>query len=183
MHPMTVDNLQSAFAGESQAHMRYLIYMAKAEREGFPNVARLFQAIAWAEQIHATSHFTVLRKEAGDAKTTAGAGFGLGSTADNLVAAIEGEEFEVEEMYPAYKAVAELQEETSAVRSLSWAWQAERTHAALYREAKEAVESGNDYEMETVFVCSRCGHTVVGDEAPEECPICRAKRESYQAFE
>lgn len=182
MHPMTVDNLQSAFAGESQAHMRYLIYMAKAEREGFSNVARLFQAIAWAEQIHATSHFTVLRDQAGDAKTTAAAGFGLGSTAENLAVAIEGEEFEVEEMYPAYKAVAELQEETSAVRSLSWAWQAEQTHATLYREAKEAVDAGEDYDIATVYVCSRCGHTVVGEDAPEQCPICGAKQESYQAF-
>lgn len=181
MHPMTVTNLQSAYAGESQAHMRYLIWADKAEKDGFPNVARLFRAISWAEQIHATGHFTVMREVVGAATTTAGAGFGLGPTAQNLAGAIEGEEFEVAEMYPAYKAVAELQGETSAVRSFDWAWQAEKTHAGLYKEAKAAVEAGKDYDIGPVQVCSRCGHTLVG-EAPDQCPICKAKKEMYRAF-
>lgn len=181
MHAMTVSNLQSAYAGESQAHMRYLSYADKAEKDGFPNVARLFRAIAWAEQIHATSQFTLLRAEKGAATTVADAGFGLGRTAENLGIAIEGEEFEVAEMYPAYKAVAEYQEEKSALRSFDWAWQAEQTHAALYSLAKAAVEAGSDYDIGTVYVCSRCGHTIVG-ESPDRCPICRAKK-TYRGFE
>jgi rubrerythrin len=181
MHSMTVSNLQSAFSGESQAHMRYLAYAAKAERDGFPNVARLFKAVSWAEQIHATSHFTVLRGEVGPALTVAGGGFGLGSTADNLAVAIEGEQFEIEEMYPVYKASAEYQGERSALRSMDWAGEAEKTHYALYQEAKEAVEAGNDLELEQIWVCERCGHTVL-DEAPDQCPICKAKQEAYQAF-
>ncbi|MCD6520640.1 MAG: rubrerythrin family protein [Anaerolineae bacterium] len=181
MHPMTVTNLQSAFAGESQAHMRYLIFADKAEKDGFPNVARLFRAIAWAEQIHATSHFNMLRDEKGAAQTVAGAGFGLGSTADNLGTAIEGEDFEVAEMYPAYKAVAELQEEKRALHSFDWAWKAEQTHAALYKEAKKAVESGKDYDIEAIYICPRCGHTVVGT-APDRCPICNAPGEMYKSF-
>jgi rubrerythrin len=182
MHPMTVANLQSAFAGESQAHMRYLVYAEKAEKDGFPNVARLFTGIAWAEQIHASSHFLMLRNEVGDAVTTAGAGFGLGPTAQNLEVAIGGEDFEVAEMYRAYRAVAEEQDEKGAFRSFDWAWKAEQTHSALYKRAKMAVEAGNDMEMDTLNVCSRCGHTLIG-EAPDNCPICNAKKELYRAFE
>ena len=181
MHAMTVANLQSAFAGESQAHMRYLIFADKADKDQFPNVGRLFRAIAWAEQIHATNHFMALRNQVGGAEPRAGAGFGLGPTAQNLAIAIEGEEFEVEEMYPAYYTVAEMQEEKGAVRSMDWAWQAEKTHAALYRLAKDAVENGSDFDIGAVNVCSRCGHTLVSD-APERCPICGAKREQYRAF-
>ena len=167
MHDMTASNLRSAFAGESQAHMRYLIFADKAKKEGFPNVARLFDAIAYAERVHATSHFNVLKD--------------LGQTADNLEAAIGGETYEVEEMYPAFVAVAELQEEKAAVRSNSWALEAEKIHAALYGVAKAAVEDGKDIGVESVLVCSVCGHTVQG-EAPDRCPICNSKREKYREF-
>ena len=182
IHPMTVANLQSAFAGESQAHMRYMIFAEKADRDGFPNVARLFRAISWAEQIHATSHFMVMRDEVGDAQTVAGAGFGWGPTEQSLDLAIGGEEFEVDEMYPAYIAVAETQSEKSAIRSLTWAWKAEQTHAALYKEALEAIKAGQDWQAGTIRVCANCGHTLVGD-APDRCPICNAKAEKYRAFE
>ena len=181
MHDMTLGHLQSAFAGESQAHMRYLIYAAKADKDELPNIARLFRAIAWAEQIHATNHFTVMRDQFGAVQTMAGAAFGLGSTAENLAIAIEGEDFEVAEMYPVYKAAAEFQEERGAARSFDWAWQAEQTHAALYREAKARAESGGDLDIDRVQVCSRCGHTLVGD-APDRCPICNAKQEAYRTF-
>lgn len=182
MHPMTVSNLESAFAGESQAHMRYLSFADKADKDGFPNIARLFRAISWAEQIHATSHFMVLRGEKGPALTVAGSAFGLGPTAENLSAAIEGEKFEVNEMYPAYKNVAVMQEEKAAVRSLDWAGKAEETHAALYKEAKASVEAGKDYDIGTVSVCARCGHTLTGD-APNRCPICEASKASYRTFD
>ncbi len=181
MHEMTTSNLKSAFSGESQAHMRYLIFGDKAEKDGFPNVARLFRAIAYAEQVHATSHFQQLRDEKGPSLTVAGGGFGLGPTAENLEEAIGGEGFEVAEMYPAYKAVAESQGEKGALRSFDWAWQAEKIHAAMYTEAKAAVETGKDYDVGTIYICSTCGHTVEG-EAPDRCPVCNAKREKYKEF-
>jgi rubrerythrin len=181
MHEMTASNLRSSFAGESQAHMRYLIYGDKAERDGFPNVARLFRAIAYAEQVHATSHFQQLRDLKGDALTVAGAGFGLGPTEENLEVAIGGEEFEVNEMYPAYKAVAESQRETGALRSFDWAWKAEQIHAAMFAEAKAAVETGKDHDIRSVFICSVCGHTAEG-EVLDRCPVCNAKREKYVEF-
>ena len=161
MHKMTQANLEAAFAGESQAHMRYLIFADEAEREGFPNVARLFRAISYAEQMHATNHFKALKN--------------LGKTADNLGAAIGGETYEVEEMYPAFLAVAELQEEKSAVRSNSWALETEKIHAGMYGEAKAAVEAGNDAAVGQVYVCSVCGWTGEG-EPPDECPLCGAKK-------
>jgi len=178
---MTTDHLKSAFSGESQAHMRYLIYGDKAEKDGFPNVARLFRAIAYAEQVHATNHFRQLRAEKGASLTVAGAGFGLGTTSENLGVAIEGEEFEVVEMYPVYKAAAELQEEKGPLRSFDWAWQAEKIHARMYREAKAAVDQGKDHDIGPIYICEACGHTVEG-EAPERCPICNAKREKYREF-
>jgi len=167
MRKMTGDNLRAAFAGESQAHMRYLIFADKAEKEGFPNVARLFRAIAFAERMHATNHLKALE--------------GVGETAENLQEAIGGETFEVEEMYPAYKAAAEAQEEGRAHRSMSWALEAERVHAEMYETAHAAVTGGGDVALPDVYVCGVCGWTVEG-EAPDVCPICGAKHEKFVKF-
>jgi len=167
MKRMTEQNLNAAFAGESMAHMRYLVFAERAERESKPNVARLFRASSFAEQAHATNHL----RELGMVK----------STAENLTAAIEGEDFEVEEMYPAYLAVAELQEERGAIRSFNYAVAAEKIHASLYRIAREKAEAGEDIQLGAVSICSICGHTVEG-EAPDRCPICGAKKELYKAF-
>jgi rubrerythrin len=167
MHKMTEENLKSAFAGESQAHMRYLIFAEKAQKEGYPNLARLFRAIAYAEEVHATNH----HRELG----------GTGSSVANLGVAIGGETFEVEEMYPAYQAVADLQGEKGALRSTTWAWEAEKIHAALYGNAKAVTEKGKDLDIGDIYICQTCGHTVVG-EPPEKCPICGAKRENYRNF-
>jgi len=165
MHKMTQANLEAAFAGESQAHMRYLIFADEAEREGFPNVARLFRAISYAEQMHATNHFKALGK--------------VGKTADNLMAAIGGETYEVEEMYPAFQAVAELQEEKAAVRSNKWALEAEKVHAGMYEMARQAVLADRDAEVGEVYICKVCGWTVEG-EPPDRCPLCGARHEKFR---
>jgi rubrerythrin len=167
MRKMSEDNLKNAFAGESQAHMRYVIFAKKAEEEGFSNVARLFRAISYAEQVHATNHFDVL-------------GMRRGST-DNLQAAIDGETYEVNEMYPAFNAVAKLQEEKGAQRTTDWALQAERIHASMYQKAKQAVESSKDLKLGTVYICDNCGYTVEG-EAPNRCPVCGATKENFRKF-
>lgn len=164
---MTSENLKAAFAGESQAHMRYLIFSEKAEREGYPNIARLFKAISFAEQVHATNHY----RELG----------GINASPQNLRIAIDGETWEVEEMYPAYLAVAQLQQEKGAQRSMGYALEAEKIHAAIYTEAQKATEMGQDLKIGPVYICSVCGHTVEG-EAPERCPVCNAKREKYVKF-
>lgn len=167
MHDMTKANLEAAFAGESQAHMKYLIFADQAEKDGFLNVARIFRANAYAERVHATSHFKVLKK--------------LADTATNLQEGIDGETFEVDEMYPAYMAVAELQDERGALRSTKWAREAEKIHADMYSDAKKAVESKQDVEVEKVHVCSVCGWTGIGEE-PDNCPLCNAKKELFKIF-
>lgn len=168
MRTMTKENLKQAFAGESQAHMRYTIFADRAEEEGFKDVARLFRAIAYAERVHASNHLEALN--------------GKGLTIDNLDVAIEGENFEVKEMYPAYKAVADLQEEEKALKSMHYALEAEKIHATLYLKAKEAVKEGKDLEIEEeINICSICGHTVVG-KAPERCPICNVPKERFKRF-
>lgn len=167
MRQMTTDNLKAAFAGESQAHMRYLIFADKAQREGRENVARLFRAIAYAEQVHATNHYRALD--------------GIKATADNLDVAIGGETFEVDEMYPAYLEVAKLQNERRAQTSMHYAIETEKVHARMYQTAKEAILRGDDVEVGPISVCEICGYTIEGD-LPENCPICNAQRDKFREF-
>ena len=167
MKKMTEENLKNAFAGESQAHMKYLAFAEKAEKDNLPNVARLFRANAFAEQVHATNHLKTLS--------------GLGKTEDNLQEAIEGETFEVEEMYPVYIRVAEEQQEKRAEAVTKWALEAEKVHAGLYKKAKKAVAAGNDMEFSPLHVCQVCGFTVEG-EAPDICPVCGSPKEKFTRF-
>ncbi len=167
MRRMTEGNLKSAFSGESQAHMKYLIFADKAEEEGYPNVAKLFRAIAYAEKVHATNHLDALGNIKG--------------SSENLQVAIDGENFEVNDMYPAYKAVAELEGEKIAQRSFYWALQAEKVHSGMYQRAKQAVENGKDIEDRPIYVCEKCGYTVEG-EVPEKCPLCGALKEKFRKF-
>ncbi|MFC1847885.1 rubrerythrin family protein [Chloroflexota bacterium] len=178
---MTAANLRNAYGGESMAHMRYGVWGDKAEKDGFPNTARMFRAIASAETIHAGSHFRELRNEAGDFLCASMAAFGLGTTSQNLQGGINGETFEIKEMYPVYLESAKFQEEKGAERSFHYALSAEKTHAALFQKAKDAVDAGGDVELGPVHVCSVCGWTHAG-ELPETCPICGAKKDRFQTF-
>ncbi|MGQ9719620.1 MAG: rubrerythrin family protein [Nitrososphaerales archaeon] len=167
MKRMSEGNLKSAFSGESQAHIKYLIFANKAEEECYPNVARLFRAIAYAEQVHATNHYDALGE--------------IRKSLKNLQTAIDGENFEVNDMYPAYKAVAELEGEEGAQRSIYWALQAEKVHSSMYQRARQVVESEKDIELRPVYICEKCGYTVEG-EAPNKCPICGALKERFKKF-
>ncbi|ACL70656.1 Rubrerythrin [Halothermothrix orenii H 168] len=178
---MTAQNLRSAFGGESQAYQRYIVWGNKAEDEGFPGVALLFRAIAYAEQVHAGNHFKALENIKGGHLVASGGEFGLGKTTENLEGAIAGERFEVEQMYPAYKLVAKDQGEKEAIRSFNYALEAEKIHAKLYEEARESVEQGQDYQVESVSICSICGYTET-DGMPDKCPICGAPRDKFKEF-
>lgn len=181
MNAMTQDNLRSAFGGESQAHMRYRIWGEKAKKDGFPTVGRLFMATSDAEQVHATLHFKALGDVSGDFSVVSGGGFGLGSTSDNLQGGINGELFEVNQMYAAYIAVAEMQEEKTAVFAMRYAIEAEKVHAELFTKAKEAVDAGNDLAVETILLCPVCGFiSLTGEE--DNCPLCKAKKEKFIAY-
>jgi rubrerythrin len=166
MREMTRKFLGDAFAGESQAHMKYMIFAAKAKEEGFENVARLFEAIGFAELVHARNHLQALGQ--------------VGTTGENLQKAIDGETYEVEEMYPAFKTVAELQNESGAVRSMRFALEAEKIHASMYTRAKQAVEEGRDLELDKIYICGVCGYTT--ETKPDRCPVCGAGSEKFREF-
>ena len=181
MNAMTQDNLRSAFGGESQAHMRYRIWAEKATKDGFPNVSRLFMATSDAEQVHATLHFKALGDVSGDFTVISGGGFGLGTTSENLQGGINGEMFEVIQMYPAYISVAEMQQEKVAIRAMKYAIEAEKVHADLYTKAKAFVDAGKDLEVETILLCPVCGFiSLTGEE--HVCPLCQAKKEIFVAY-
>ncbi len=177
---MTESNLHSAFAGESQAHMRYIIFAERAEKERFQNVARLFTAVAFAEKVHASNHYSATSSK-GDFLAVSAAGFGSKTVSEDLEIAIKGETFEVNEMYPAYIAVARLQDHKDALRSFTWALEAEKTHAEFFKRAKQAVDGGKDIKLGTMQVCSICGYTIEGD-APDRCPICGSPKKAFKSF-
>ena len=178
---MTAEFLRSAYGGESMAHMRYLGWADKAEKEGFPKIARLLRAVAYAEQVHATNHFVVLNGDVADTSLTAGAFFGMKDTAENLIGAIGGEEHEVDQMYPVYYEAAKFQGEKDAMRTFHFALAAEKLHAGFFRQAREKALGKKDMEFEAMLICPVCGHTVA-DEAPEKCPVCGVPKDKYVRF-
>ncbi len=167
MKELTKQNLSAALAGESQANIKYLAFAAQAAKEGKPNIARLFTAIAYAEQSHATNHLREL-------------GY-IGDTVANLDAAINGEDFEVDVMYAAYLTTAEAQQEKGALRTMTYAIEAEKIHSEMYGDAKKAAEAGKDIEIGQVYVCPICGWTHIG-EPLDRCPVCNTKKDKFKAF-
>ena len=161
--PNTEENLKTAFAGESQANQKYNAFAKKAEKEGFPNIARLFSAAAQAEKIHAEGHLHSMD--------------GVGSTKENLKAAIAGETYEYTEMYPPMLAEAEAANH-KAKRMFGLAMKAEEVHAALYKKALEALEKGKDLGEIEFYICPVCGNIEFG-KPTEDCPICGTKASKY----
>lgn len=179
---MTADFLRSAYGGESMAHMRYLIWADMADKEGFPNIGRLFRAVAYAEYAHADNHFRELGSEKVDMSVTGGAVFGAGNTVQNLQGGIDGELHEIEQMYPVFLQTARFQGEKGAERAFHYALEAEKIHAKLFQEAQEAARKNKDADLDDIHVCKICGHTTA-DGLPDQCPICGAKKEMYKTFE
>ena len=178
---MTREFLRSAYGGESMAHMRYITWGDQATKEGFPNVGRLFEAIAHAERVHAENHFEELKEQSGDYSVTSGAIFGRGELTGNLEGAIAGELHEVQQMYPVYLQAAELQGEKGARRAFHYALESEKIHATLFQHALEAVRQGEDLVFDAALICPVCGHTVL-DEPPDRCPICGTMGEKYHSY-
>lgn len=160
--PSTRENLHEAFAGESQANQKYRAFARKAEQEGFAAVAKLFRLTAEAERIHAEGHLRSLD--------------GVGSTAENLQAAIGGETHEFKTMYPPMVEQAAA-EGHKAKRMFEYAVAAEEVHATLYQKALAAVQAGKDLTAE-FYLCPVCGYIETGRPA-EACPVCGAKPEKF----
>jgi len=160
----TDQNLKDAFAGESQANRRYLAFALKAEKEGFPEVARLFRVAAESETYHALNHLRAIG--------------GIGTTEENLQEAMMGERHEAVEMYPDFIEQANIEENKLAGRSFTWALAAEKVHEGLYSEALEAMKAGKDFERKEYHICPVCGYTMEG-EPPDRCPLCNAPKDRF----
>ncbi|MEN6441699.1 MAG: rubrerythrin family protein [Syntrophobacter sp.] len=161
MASKTEQNLLEAFAGESQANRKYLAFAKQAEKEGHPQVAKLFRAAAEADTVHAHAHLRALGH--------------IGSTSENLKAAIEGETFEFKEMYPGMIETAKEEANQAAHRSFTYANAVEKIHASLYKKALENIASAKDADY---YVCSVCGYTCT-DGAPDQCPVCGSAAKAF----
>lgn len=161
----TIENLKEAFAGESQANRKYLAFAAKADQEGYPQVARLFRAAAEAETIHAHNHLRALK--------------GIGPTKANLEEAVHGETHEFKNMYPGMIADAQAEGEKEALRSFQFANEVEKVHAQLYEKALKTME---DKKLVDVYVCPVCGYTVE-ETVPDNCPVCNAKGKTFKKID
>ena len=162
--PTTNESLAVAFAGESQANRKYLAFARAAEKEGYPQVAKLFRAAADAETIHALAHFQNMG--------------GVGTTLENLKSAVAGETYEYTEMYPPMVEQAKAEGHRGKTM-LGFANEAEKVHARLFRQALEAMQAGKDLSQMDVFLCPVCGDVEFGV-VPEKCPICGAPASKYQ---
>jgi len=157
----TEENLKEAFAGESQANRKYLAFAKQAEKDGYPQAAKLFRAAAEAETVHAHAHLRTLG--------------GVKSTADNLAEAIAGETFEFKKMYPVMIEAARAEGEKSAERSFTYANKVEAVHAELYQKALDNLENLPEADY---YVCPVCGYTCE-NEPPDTCPVCGSKSKAF----
>ena len=154
-------NLKDAFAGESQANRKYLAFAKQADKEGYPQAAKLFRAAAAAETVHAHAHLKALG--------------GINSTAENLKEAVSGETFEFKQMYPEMIAAAKEEGNQSALRSFNYANDVEKIHAGLYQNAIDNLDALAEVDY---YVCSVCGYTCES-EAPDTCPVCNSKGKAF----
>ena len=159
----TEQYLKEAFAGESQANRKYLAFAAKADQEGYPQVARLFRAAAEAETIHAHSHLRALN--------------GVKSTKENLLEAIAGETHEFMKMYPEMIEAAKAEGHKVGQRSFSYANEVEKIHARLYQSLLDNL--GKPGETYPYYICPVCGLTA-DKEAPAICPVCGTKGSMFR---
>jgi rubrerythrin len=164
----TENNIQEAFGGESKAVRRYTLYAEKAEKDGLPQVARLFRAVAEAEKIHARNHLNAV-----DA---------IGSTKDNLLAASLGEQTEFTKMYPDFIQRAKEEMNDRAERTFDWANKVEKVHFMLFEAVFKEVKAGKQPADATYYVCQVCGNTMTG-ETPEKCAVCGAVNKAFVKVE
>lgn len=179
----TVKNLMAAFEGESNAHAKYTEFAKKADEEGLGGVASLFRAAARAEQIHATNHARVIGLLGGHAEAEIHA-IEVKGTLDNLKTALAGENYEISEMYPGFLDEAEQRGTKAAVRTFTYALEAEKTHSRLYGEAIALLVAGKREawigETRDFYVCPVCGYTSETEEEHERCPVCNAPWEKFE---
>ncbi|MFN4132930.1 MAG: rubrerythrin [Candidatus Hadarchaeales archaeon] len=185
----TIKNLANAFIGESQARNRYTFYAKIAKKEGYEQIAEIFLITAENEREHASWLFKLineLKKKSNEnldeIKVEAVAPTILGTTAENLRAAIAGENYEYTKMYPEFADVAEREGYRDIANRLRAIAKAEQHHEERYKKLLKEVEAGTVFkkEKEVWWVCRECGYTHFGKEPPEKCPSCGHDRSFYQ---
>jgi rubrerythrin len=160
----TQDDLKAAFAGESQANRRYLAFAEKAEGEGKSAIARLFRVAAAGETVHALNHLQTL----GEVK----------ETGENLGAAISGETYEIDKMYPGFLTEAKEKDEKGAIISFYRALEVEKIHQQMFQKALEKLSAGEEILNLEYYVCPICGYPAVG-QAPDTCPVCSTPKDRF----
>lgn len=158
--------LKEAFAGESQVNRKYLAFAAKADQEGYPQVARLFRAAAEAETVHAHNHLRTLK--------------GIKNTKENLQEAIAGETHEFKKMYPEMIQAAKAEGEKAAERTFTYANEVEKVHAQLYQKLLDSL--GSPQENFPYYICPICGYTAE-KQPPGICPVCGTKGEMFKKID
>lgn len=185
----TIENLVKAFIGESQARNRYTLYAKVAKNEGFEQIAEIFLITADNEKEHASSLFKLineLKRKSGEkldeVTVEAAAPTVLGSTAENLKAAIAGENYENTKMYPEFAGVAEKEGFPEIAERLRAIARAEKHHEERYEKLLREVEAGTFFkkERDVWWVCRECGYVHFGKEPPEKCPSCDHSKGYFQ---
>ena len=164
----TIENLKAAFSGESQARNKYTYFAKVASNEGYHYIANIFEETAMNEMQHAKDEFKLLN--------------GIGNTLANLKAAIEGEHYETNEMYPNFAKEAEEEGNLEAAKLFKAIAKVEKEHEERYKKLLALVESGNVFKRDAPirWTCSKCGHVHTGEHPPEECPSCKHPKEYFE---
>ena len=167
----TEKNLRAAFSGESEARNKYTYFASKAKKEGYEQIAALFLKTAENEKEHAKLWFKELE--------------GLGDTAENLLSAAEGENYEWTDMYDGFAKTAEEEGFTALAAKFRMVAEIERHHEERYRALLKNVETAQVFEKSEVKVweCRNCGHIMVGTKAPELCPVCLHPKAYFELHE
>ncbi len=165
----TEKNLMAAFAGESQAHTKYLYYASKAKKDGYVQIGSLFEETAKNEKEHAKIWFKLLHE-------------GMPSTPDNLKDAAAGENYEWTDMYAGFAETARAEGFTEIAALFDGVAAIEKEHEERYKKLLANIEGGLVFSKDgdAVWQCSNCGHIVVGKQAPEICPVCAHPQAYFQ---
>ena len=164
----TEQNLRAAFSGESEARNKYTYFASVAKKEGYQQIAAIFEQTANNEKEHAKMWFKELQ--------------GIGTTADNLLSAAEGENYEWTDMYATFADEAEAEGFTEIAKRFRMVAEIEKSHEERYRALLNNVEMQAVFEKaeETMWECRNCGHLVMGKKAPEVCPVCKHPQSYFE---
>ena len=175
---VSLKNLMDAYNGESNARAKYLAYAKKADEEGYKAVGSLFRAAARAEEVHAGNHAKVIAAMGGKAKADIKLPKIL-TTKENLLAAVAGETYERDTMYPGFIKTAKMEGNIDALRSFNYAKTAEAEHASMYQSAADNLDSLKDSQPVTYYVCTVCGFTTANMNF-DKCPSCYQPKHVYE---